>query len=185
MRKRILWCALTMAAVAVVAVLELRNRLPWNSVVEIDIRGPIDAQEVQPSGGASSPAASKAGTTSTGGGGPTLREVTAAIDEARDDRRVGGIVVQMGDANWYPAVVEEIGAHIAAFRRSGKPSICFYDEEDDAVRPGNLASECDKKVGQGPWDVDEIEELFDARLGEDNWFPIEFREYLRKSRGGS
>jgi hypothetical protein len=136
-------------------------------VVEIDMRGPIEERA------------------EAGSGVATLKEITSAIDLARDDRRVSGIAVRMGDANWWPAVVEEIGAHIRAFGKSGKGSICFYDDEDDDLRVDRLASACEKKVGEGAWNDDDIEGFFDGRLGEDNWYPIEMGEYLRKARGGS
>jgi hypothetical protein len=163
-RGKIIWCAVIVAAIAAVVFLELKNRVPFNSVVEIDMSESVEEQ-------------AKAGS-----GGATVHEITDAIDLARDDRHVGGIVVKMGDANGRPAALKEIGAHIAAFRKTGKGSICFYDDEDDDLRAETLASACEQKLGQGAGNDDEIEGFFDVRLGDDNWYPIEMGEYLRRVR---
>ncbi|MFZ0821721.1 MAG: hypothetical protein WAM91_16770 [Candidatus Acidiferrales bacterium] len=164
-RSKIIWCALIVAAIAAVVWLEVRNRVAFNSVVEIDMRGPIEERA------------------QAGSSGATMQEITSAIDAARDDRRVGGLLLEIGDANGRPAVLEEIAAHVRAFGKSGKASICFYDEEDDDVRAERLASACYKKLGEGPGTDDDVEEFFNERLGEDNWSRIEMGEYLRKARG--
>jgi hypothetical protein len=165
-RDKIIWCAVIVAVVAAAVFLELKNRVPFNSVVEIDVRVPVEES-------------------AAGSGGATLHEITDAIDLARDDRHVGGIVVRMGNASGRPAALKEIGAHIAAFRKTGKGSICFYDDEDDDLRAETLASVCEQRLGQGLGNDDEIDGFFDVRLGEDNWYPIGMEEYLRRVRGRS
>ncbi|HVB36786.1 MAG TPA: signal peptide peptidase SppA [Candidatus Acidoferrales bacterium] len=60
-----------------------------------------------------------------------LHEINDAIDAARTDSRIKGLVVRIGplDSGW--AKLEEIHSHLLAFRASGKPSICYlgYDGE--------------------------------------------------------
>jgi hypothetical protein len=176
-RKRIILGLFIALAAAVAGWMELHNRIPFNSVLEIRLNRAIEDQRA-------AAASSKIPADPTSEN-VSLNELLTAIDAARDDRRVGGIVVRVGDANGWPGVLAEIGAHIRAFRKSGKPSICFYDEEDDDVRAETLASACEKRVGEGPGNDVDIDVYFNVRLGEDNWFPIEMGEYLKKTRGGS
>ena len=58
-----------------------------------------------------------------------LHEINDSIDQAANDNRIKGLVVRIAplEAGW--AKLEEIHDHLLAFRRSGKPSICYlgYD----------------------------------------------------------
>jgi protease IV len=62
-----------------------------------------------------------------------LHEIDDALDQARDDSKIRGLVVRIApvDAGW--AKLEEIHSHLLAFRSSHKPSICYlgYDGIED------------------------------------------------------
>ncbi len=173
---RIIGGAFVVILMALAVWVELRNRVAFNSVVEIDMSGAIEE-------GGSAGGIAEAGGNSRGGGA-SVRELVTAIDAARDDRHIGGLVLKIGDANGRPAALKEIGAHVLAFHKSGKPLICSLDEEDDDNRVNAIAVACDKRIGEGPDVDDDVEEFFNERLGEDNWSRIDMWEYLKKTRGG-
>ena len=177
MRKKIIWGAAIVAISAVVVVLEMRDRVPFNSVLEIQLNGAIEEQRPAP--------ASSQNPTISGSDGVTVRELATAVDAARDDQRVSGLVLRIGNVNASPASVEELAARIAAFRKSGKGAICLLDDEHDDSRANAIASWCDEKPGERVSSEGEVEEFFDNRLGEDNWSPIELLEYLKQVRQGS
>lgn len=52
--------------------------------------------------------------------GPTLREVTAALDAAREDKRVKGVVATLRGASYDMAQLYELRAAVKRFRESGK-----------------------------------------------------------------
>lgn len=60
---------------------------------------------------------------------PVLHDYVDAIDSAAQDSRVSGIVVRVAPLETGWAKLEEIHAHLIAFQKSGKPSICYlgYD----------------------------------------------------------
>jgi protease IV len=64
-----------------------------------------------------------------GGNTPDLQDYLDAIDSARNDSRITGIVVRIAPLETGWGKVEEIRTHLMDFRRSGKPSICYlgYD----------------------------------------------------------
>jgi len=55
---------------------------------------------------------------------PVLHDYVDAIDAARDDSRISGIVVRVAPMETGWGKLEEIRTHLLAFRKSGKPSIC-------------------------------------------------------------
>ena len=84
-------------------------------------------------------------------GSPTLvlHEINDAIDSARTDPRIKGLVVRIGPLETGWAKLEEIHSHLLAFHASGKPSICYlgYDGEENAEY--YVATGCDQ-VWLGP-----------------------------------
>ena len=94
------------------------TRVASNSVLVIDASGSIEEQ--RPPDFASAFSGEKV---------PVLHDFIDGIDAASKDPRITGIVVRIGplDAGW--AKLEEIRAHLLAFRKSGKPNICYlgYD----------------------------------------------------------
>jgi hypothetical protein len=89
-----------------------------NSVLVLDLRGPIVEQEPP-----------DISTFFTGAQPLVLHEINNAIDQAGSDSRIKGLVVRIApmDTEW--AKLEEIHQHLLDFRESGKPSVCYlgYD----------------------------------------------------------
>lgn len=94
-----------------------------HSVLVLDLNGSIEEQRA-------------ADLSSVFFGSPTLvlHEINGAIDSARTDPRIEGLVVRIGPLETGWAKLEEIHSHLLAFHASGKPSICYlgYDGEENA-----------------------------------------------------
>jgi protease-4 len=80
----------------------------------------------------------------TGGSTAVLHDYLDAIDAAKTDPRVTGLVVRIGplDTGW--AKLEEIHSHLVAFRSSGKPSICYLGYDGIENPEYYLASGCEQ-----------------------------------------
>lgn len=106
-------------------------RLAANSVLVIDASGEIDEQRPPNILGALS------GTVV-----PVQHDYVDAIDSARNDPRITGMVVRIGslDTGW--GKLEEIRSHLLAFQQSGKPSICYLGYDGIGNREYYLASAC-------------------------------------------
>lgn len=135
-RKRILWIVAILAAVAVVGWIEWTHRIPWNSVLELDLAGQIEEQRPA--------SASSVVSGLLSGDILVLHELTDAVDSARDDKRVAGLVVRIGDVDAGWAKIQELSAHIAAFKKSGKPSVCLLEEDYNDNRAYDIATACDQ-----------------------------------------
>lgn len=73
-----------------------------------------------------------------------LHEITDALDAARTDSRIKGLVVRIGplDTGW--AKLEEIHSHLLAFRASGKPSVCYMGYDGEENPEYYIATGCDQ-----------------------------------------
>ena len=73
---------------------------------------------------------------------PVLHEYLDAIDAARTDPHIAGIVVRMAplDTGW--GKIEEIREHLLSFQSSGKPSICYLGYDGIGNPEYYLASAC-------------------------------------------
>lgn len=105
----------------------------WNSVLVLDLSGPIEEQQPPDLSGfflGSQPL--------------VLHEINDAIDQARSDSRIKGLVVRIAgvDAGW--AKLEEIHQHLLDFRSSGKPSICYLGYDGEENEQYYLATGCDQ-----------------------------------------
>jgi protease IV len=78
----------------------------------------------------------------SGGNTPVLHDYLDAIDAARTDPRVTGIVVRIGPLSTGWAKLEEIRSHLIAFQSSGKPSICYLGYDGIENSEYYLASAC-------------------------------------------
>lgn len=96
--------------------------ISWNSELVLDLSGPIVEQEPP-----------DISNFFLGARPLVLHEIDDAIDQARSDSRIRGLVVRIApmDTGW--AKLEEIHQHLLDFRSSGKPSICYlgYDGEEN------------------------------------------------------
>jgi protease IV len=102
-----------------------------NSVLVIDASGTIDEQKPPDFFGGL-----------TGASNLVLHDYVDAIDSARNDSRITGLVVRIGplDTGW--AKLEEIRTHLIAFQSSGKPSICYLGYDGIGNPEYYLASAC-------------------------------------------
>lgn len=73
-----------------------------------------------------------------------LHEIDDAIDQARSDSRIRGLVVRIApmDTGW--AKLEEIHQHLLDFRSSGKPSICYLGYDGEENEEYYIATGCDQ-----------------------------------------
>src|SRR6202142_19367 len=106
-------------------------RLATNSVLVIDAQGTIEEQ----------PPASFFGSI-TGNSTPVLHDYLDAIDSARTDSRISGIVVRIAPLSTGWGKLEEIRAHLQTFRASHKPSICYLGYDGVGNPEYYLASAC-------------------------------------------
>jgi protease IV len=106
-------------------------RLAANSVLVIDAEGTIEEQ----------PPASFFGSI-TGNSTPVLHDYLDAIDSARTDSRISGIVVRIAPLSTGWGKLEEIRAHLLTFRASHKPSICYLGYDGVGNPEYYLASAC-------------------------------------------
>jgi protease-4 len=106
-------------------------RLPSNAVLVIDADGEINEQRT-PDFLADL----------TGGGPPIQHDFLDAIDAARGDSHIRGLVVRVGPLATGWAKLEEIRAHLMEFRKSGKPSVCYLGYDGIGNPEYYLASAC-------------------------------------------
>ncbi|HVB55942.1 MAG TPA: signal peptide peptidase SppA [Candidatus Acidoferrales bacterium] len=120
------------------------QRLASNSVLVINAEGEIDEQRPTSILG-----------DLTGNPTPVLHDYLDAIDSARTDPRIVGIVVRIAplDTGW--GKLEEIRAHLLAFRTSRKPSICYLGYDGVGNPEYYLATACQQiwLVPSNPVDI--------------------------------
>jgi len=109
------------------------QRLGSNSVLVIDADGSIEEQ----------PPASFLDSL-TGNSVLVLHDYLDAIDSARNDPRISGIVVRIAPLSTGWAKLEEIRAHLLRFRTSHKPSICYFGYDGIGNPEYYLASACEQ-----------------------------------------
>ena len=107
--------------------------LPVNSVLLIDAQGTINEQSSPNLLGIFEDNST-----------PVLHDYLDAIDYARNDSRIAGIVVRMGTLETGWGKLEEIRAHLQAFQSSGKPSICYLGYDGVGNPEYYLASACNQ-----------------------------------------
>jgi protease IV len=106
-------------------------RLASNSVLVLDADGEISEQR-QPD----------FFTAFSGSGVPALHDFVDAIDAARTDARMVGVVVRIAPLQTGWGKLEEIRTHLLEFRKSGKPSICYLGYDGIGNPEYYLASAC-------------------------------------------
>jgi protease-4 len=106
-------------------------RLPSNAVLVIDAGGEINEQR-----------APDVFADLTGSGPAVLHDYLDAIDAARGDSHIQGLVVRVAPLETGWAKLEEIRAHLLEFRKSGKPSVCYLGYDGIGNPEYYLASAC-------------------------------------------
>lgn len=130
-RRAILITAMALVFILIAwAVLRPSRVILPKSVLVIDAQGSIEEQH------------SLDLLSALGGSTAVLHDYLDAIDAARSDSRITGLVLRIGplDTGW--AKLEEIRSHLVQFQSSGKPSVCYlgYDGVENAEY--FLASAC-------------------------------------------
>jgi protease-4 len=105
-------------------------RIASNSALVMDVSGQIEEQRAPDFFSAFN------------GPVPVLHDYVDALDEARTDPRITGLVVRIGPLATGWAKLEEIRAHLLEFRKSGKPSICYLGYDGIQNPEYYLASAC-------------------------------------------
>src|ERR1700735_2400959 len=105
-------------------------RVASNSVLVIDASGQIEEQRAPDLFSAFS------------GTSPVLHDYLDALDTARTDPRITGVVVRIAPLETGWAKIEEIRNHLLAFRASKKPSICYLGYDGIQNQEYYLASAC-------------------------------------------
>ncbi len=105
-------------------------RIPSNSVLVIDASGQIEEQRAPDFFSAFN------------GTVPVLHDYLDAIDQARTDSHITGLVVRIAPLETGWGKLEEIRAHLLRFRDSGKPSICYLGYDGIQNPEYYLASAC-------------------------------------------
>jgi protease-4 len=105
-------------------------RIASNSVLVMDASGQIEEQRAPDFFSAFN------------GPVPVLHDYVDALDEARTDPRITGLVVRIGPLATGWGKLEEIRAHLVEFRKSGKPSICYLGYDGIQNPEYYLASAC-------------------------------------------
>jgi protease IV len=105
-------------------------RIASNSVLVIDASGQIEEQRAPDFFSAFN------------GTVPVLHDYLDAIDQARTDSHITGLVVRIAPLETGWGKLEEIRAHLLGFRDSGKPSICYLGYDGIQNPEYYLASAC-------------------------------------------
>jgi protease-4 len=129
---RISWGIIIGLFVLTFVVSGLRGGIRSDSVLVIELSGPIEEQKAQ---GAF---AQLFGPKVT-----LLHNVLDAIDHARDDERITGLVVKISSPSLGWAKAQEIRSRLLEFRKSAKPSVCYLHGDLLGNRDYYLASACE------------------------------------------
>ena len=126
------WVVLVIVVVLGITIYLARTgRVAPHSVLVIELSGPIEEQKPTGVWG-----------TLFGGDIVVLHQVLDAVDEAKTDSRVDGVLVKVynPEARW--AKLQEIRQHLLDFRTSGKPSICLLTGDLNPNRDYYTATGC-------------------------------------------
>jgi protease IV len=107
------------------------ERLIGKSILVMDVNGDIEDQ-----------APLSVFSAFTGSGPTALQTYIDAIDYARSDPRITGLVVRIGPLGGGWAKLEELRAHLLDFRQSGKPNICYLGYDGIGNPEYYLATAC-------------------------------------------
>lgn len=133
-KRRALVILLVIVAVVIfIIVASSPARLSGHSVLVLDVNGEINEQRPMDLFSALS-----------GEFIPVQHNFIDAIDAAKTDPRIDVLVVKIGPLATGWAKLEEIRAHLLAFRTSGKPSICYLGGDGIGNLEYYVASACDK-----------------------------------------
>ena len=133
-KRRALVIVLVIVAVVIFIIIASQpTRVASNSVLVLDVSGEINEQRAMD-------------IFSAIGGEfiPVQHDFIDALDTAKSDPHIDALVVKIGPLATGWGKLEEIHAHILAFRTSGKPSICYLGGDGIGNLEYYVASACDK-----------------------------------------
>ena len=132
-RRTVVVILVIVAFLGVIWVFSRGASISSNSVLVLDLDGPVVEQK---------PADLSSALFGTHA--LVLHEITDALDQARTDSRIKGLVVRIAplEAGW--GKLEEIRTHLLAFRESGKPSICYLGYDGAENPEYYVASACNQ-----------------------------------------
>jgi protease-4 len=130
-RRAIVICSVVLLFVLLIWAVSKPARLESKSVLVIDAAGAVEEQRAADFFSALS-----------GNTTPVLHDYLDAIDSARTDPRITGIIVRVAPLETGWGKLEEIHAHLLQFRKSGKPSICYLGYDGVGNPEYYLASAC-------------------------------------------
>lgn len=130
-RRAIVICIVILFFVALIWVASKPAHIASKSVLVLDVSGTIDEQRPADIFSAF-----------TGESTPVLHDYLDAIDAAYNDPHITGIIVRVGPLSTGWGKLEEIRNHLVAFRRSGKPSICYLGYDGIGNPEYYVASAC-------------------------------------------
>ncbi len=130
-RRAIVICIVILFFVALIWVASKPAHIASKSVLVLDVSGTIDEQRPADIFSALS-----------GESTPVLHDYLDAIDAAYNDSHITGIIVRVGPLSTGWGKLEEIRNHLVAFRRSGKPSICYLGYDGIGNPEYYVASAC-------------------------------------------
>ncbi len=136
-RRAFIILLLALMVVLVIWSLSSSARISSHSVLVLDVSGEIEEQR------AADVLSAFDGRT------PVLHDYVDAIDAARSDSKITGLVVKIGPLETGWGKLEEIRAHLVEFRSSGKPSICYLGGDGTGNLEYYLATGC-KEVWMVP-----------------------------------
>lgn len=128
---KIAWAIIAGLFALLVVVTAITGGVQSDSVLLVELSGPIAEQK--PGGAFGELFGPKV---------TVLHKVADAIDAARTDSNIKGLVVRIHapDAGW--AKLQEIRSHLLEFRKSGKPSVCYLNGDLLQNREYFLATAC-------------------------------------------
>lgn len=109
------------------------NRVPAGSVLVLDLSGPIEEEKASGVWGAA-----------MGGDITVLHQLLDAIETAKSDPKIAGLLVKISGPGARWAKLQEIRDHLLEFRKSGKPSVAYLSSDFNFNRDFYLATGCEQ-----------------------------------------
>ncbi len=130
-RRRIVVALVLLAVLGVVLFAVMFGRIPSGSVLVLDLSGPLEEQKAMGVWGAV-----------LGSDITVMYQLLDAIDAARTDPRITGLVVKISSPGAHWAKLQELREHLLEFSKSGKPTICYLGSDFVVNKDYYLATAC-------------------------------------------
>jgi protease-4 len=130
-RRKFWFILIVLVILGITVYLARAGRVAPGSVLVLDLTGPVEEQKAPGALGAF-----------LGSDIVVVHQVLDAIDAAKNDARIAGLLVKVHgpEARW--AKLQEIRQHLLEFRKSGKPSICLLAGDLNPNRDYYVSTAC-------------------------------------------